>query len=87
MNAYSDYSVEVIINKCEYNIRVIKEKLLLADSVKCGDNDDIISIGAYRLKLNSKLTTLYSLQKMCNTTKQNYITIDLEFVELLWPNN
>ncbi len=90
--AYAEYPINIIINRCNYNIKIINKQIILANSVKIEDNEDVNSISAYLLKLNSKLSALTSLLNMCNTRKKcggsthNYITLDLEFVELLWPN-
>lgn len=85
MNAYAEYPVNLVAEQCCVAIIRVENQIFLAD---CEDNVDINQIGTYRIKLNTKLSIIKSLLKMCNILKlSEKITLDLECVELLWSNN
>ena len=88
MNAYAEYPVNLVAEQCCVAIRTVEHQICLADCVECEDNEDISQIGTYRIKLNTKLSIIRSLLKMCNKLKlSEKITLDLECVDLLWSND
>lgn len=92
MLAYAKYSVSVVKNKCDERIdEIIKDFCVIEQEIRIGvleQNINVIKVN----KLHKELTAINELAHMCSTLKtygettKKYITLDLEYVNLLWPN-
>ena len=80
MLAYAKYPVSAVKIQCENRTNEIIDEFYFENDIEEKD------------KLQKELQSLESLLKMCSTLKtygettKKYITLDLEYVNLLWPN-